>query len=517
MGLVLLFFLVGLGAGVYLHWPALTEPSTYKSDMRQSPHWAAFHGTSFLEDDPILEYAFFGVSPLQNSIYWVATFFGDMIWVSKVMAVISYGLLSAIFYLVGRLWFGIRCGALMAIFIAFFPDQFEFSAGFYSKFWMIPSVLVTVFLLSRRHWRGLLLLMPFGAVAYPVLAVVIGLISAFYMVMLFFEDRRQAAQLFRYLAIGSVMAIAILSIKYISPPDFIGPMRSRAELLAMPEMVKGGMNNAPYVPIPSLFEELTDHLWHPFILFNTCLYFLVLGRRVAWEKSWTALFLAAVFGYVVADLTFMQLYIPNRYTRYSLAVLVALWHARNWDLVLDRIPYRVARVALVVLLLAVGGHTYKDTFRQGKDTSDRSRYDELCEFVATLPEKVLLAGPPRRLDDIMIRSKRSVLTTYKLAHPWFTSYYAMIEERTKDNFRALFAETATPINALHTKYGVTHLVVEHRFYRKGRRIYVRPYNEFIRRQLIADKKSFLLQKPPPNSILFRNNRYMVVELPLPAE
>ena len=53
----------------------------------------------------------------------------------------------------------------------------------------------------------------------------------------------------------------------------------------------------------------------------------------------------------------------------------------------------------------------------------------------------------------MLRSKRSVLTTYKLAHPWFTNYYAMIEERTQDNFRALFAETAEPINALHAKYG----------------------------------------------------------------
>ncbi|MCP5117938.1 MAG: hypothetical protein GY953_44545, partial [bacterium] len=180
---------------------------------------------------------------------------------------------------VGRLWLGARFGALLALFITFFPDQFYYSAGFYTKFWITPSILVTVFLLSSGRWRGLVWLMPIEALAYPVSAVVTGLIAAVYLVMIFFEDQPRAIQLFRHLAIGSVIAVAILSVKYLSPPDFVGPMRPRAELLDMPEMVKGGMNPAPYVPIPSIFEELEERLWHPFVFFSSCLYFLVLGRR----------------------------------------------------------------------------------------------------------------------------------------------------------------------------------------------------------------------------------------------
>jgi len=517
--LVLLVFLIGVGAGSFLHWPALTDPSTYKSDMRQVPNWGAFHETSFQDDDPILEYARFNTAPLQGAIYWVATLFGDVLWVSKVMAVLSYGLLSAIFYLVGRLWFGVRFGALLALFITFFPNQFDFSAGFYSKFWMIPLILVTVFLLSREWWRGLVVLLPFAALAYPVSPVVIGLISAVYLAMMFFEDRERAAHLFRHLATGSAIAIAILAVKYAWPPDIIGSIRPRAELLEMPEMLKGGMNLSPYVPIPSLFEELGNRLWHPFIVFSTCFYFLVLGRRgVGWMKSWTALFLAAVIGYVVADLVFMNLYIPNRYSRYSLAVLAALWSARNWDLILERTPNRLAQVLLVGALIVAGGYAYQDTLRPGRNTVDRSRYDGLCEFVATLPVDVLVAGPPRRLDDIMLRSKRSVLTTYKLAHPWFTTYYDIIEERTKDDFRALFADNPGPINALHAKYGVTHIVVEPALYRralKRKNLYVQPYNEFIHRQLVSGKKTFLLASPPAESLVYRDDRYMVVELPLP--
>ncbi len=518
--LLLLLFAVGLAAGTYLHWPALTEPSRYKSDMRQEPHWVAFHEDSFRDEDPILEYAHFNESPLQNSIYWVATLFGEMLWVSKVMAVVSYGLLAAVFFAVGRLWFGARCGALLAVFITFFPDQFEFSAGFYSKFWIIPAVLIGLYLLSSRRWRGLVLLLPAAALAYPVAAVVVGLISAIYLAMLWLEERERAARLLRPLAIGSLLAVAILAVKYISPPEFLGPMRPRAELLAMPEMVEGGMNNAPYVPIPSLVDELEERLWHPFVVFSSVFYFLVLGRRgVGWQRSWTALLLAAIVGYIAADLLFMRLYIPNRYTRYSLAVLVALWHARNWDLILDRVPWRWARVLAVVALLAVGGYAYRDTFRIGKDTQDRSRYDGLCEFVATLPEKSLIAGPPRRLDDIMLRSKRSVLTTYKLAHPWFTGYYGLIEQRTRDDLRALFADTPGPINALHSTYGVTHLVIEDNLYDRAARrrsVYVEPYDEFIYRELVRRDKRYLLRQPPPESVLYRDRRYTVIALPLPG-
>ena len=70
---------------------------------------------------------------------------------------------------------------------------------------------------------------------------------------------------------------------------------------------------------------------HPFIFFSAVLYFLVLGRRgVAWERSWTALLVASAVGYVMADLLFMQLYIPNRYTRYSMAVMMAILAPASW-------------------------------------------------------------------------------------------------------------------------------------------------------------------------------------------
>ena len=65
--------------------------------------------------------------------------------------------------------------------------------------------------------------------------------------------------------------------------------------------------------------------------------------------------------------------------------------------------------------------------------------------------------------------------------------------------------------------GVTHLVVEHDDYRRDLRrqkIYVQPYNDFIFDQLVAGRRTFLLADPPQDAVVFRSDKYMVVELPL---
>ena len=105
MVLFTLFFLLGLLPAIYLHWPLLTE------------------------------YARFNESPLQNAIYFVGTWFVNVIPLSKVLAILSYGLATA-----------------------FFPHHFVYSAGFFSKFWAMPILLACVWILHSERWRWLLAL-----------------------------------------------------------------------------------------------------------------------------------------------------------------------------------------------------------------------------------------------------------------------------------------------------------------------------------------------------------------------
>ena len=508
--LLALFFLVGAGSAIQDYWPALTTYAVYHSDVRQAPHWAAYHGSSFRADDILVEYASHNESPLQNAIYFVATWFGDSIKVGKYLSVIGNGLVVALFFWVGRAMYGVQAGCLIATFYNFFPGAFQYSQGFYSKFWAAPLLLLCLFVLQTERRKWLLLLLPFAALAYPMTAFLIGMVCSVYLVMLWFSDRREAHAFFRILAIASVLALLPLLIKYVSPPEFLGPMFSRSELLTHPQ---GGVGM--YIPIPSVVEELWSHLANVFIVGSAIGFLLILRRRgIRWERSWTALLLGSSFAYLIADLLFARLYIPNRYTRYSIAVLLALWLATNWEAVLAKIPRPILRYAALALVFAAAGFWFHG--QSGRHvTYNGLDVVGVASFVRTLPEGVLLAGPPRYLDDIMIQGKRSVLSTYKLNHGWHAGMQETLHERTLAIYRAIYAPDESAVNDLYSRYGVTHLVVERSYF--GARLksgkFRSRYDQEIQ-DLVGARRRFLLRNPSEDSVAYYDGQFTVIELPL---
>ena len=513
-----LFLVIGWAAAIYLHWPALTDYAIYKSDIRQTPHWAAYHSDTFRDDDLLIHYGAFNQSPVQNLIYWLGTYLIDMVLLTKSVAVISYGLCSGLFFLVGWSMFGWSGGALLGLFFTFFPDQFDYFAGGFSKMWMIPLLLIAVWILDKKAWKWLPVLMIFSAVAYPMTAVLIGLLVFFYLVLDFLDSGRNLTKGLGYLLLGSLVAIIPLMIKYGSPEPRIGPMTPGSVLMEMEEMYRGG--TADYLPLPSLGYALSRPLQNGFVALSAILFFLILGRsKIHWRRSWTALLVASMTGYVLSSAFFMHFYIPNRYTRYSMAVLLALWQAANWSRVLSRIPRMPLRIGAVVLLLVGGAIAYRDTFQMGKDTGNRSEVVPLNAALGSLPPKVLIAGHPSYLDDVGVLARRSVLVNYKMSHPWFSDYYAEIKQRTEDTFRAIYSPNLAGVNQLHRKYGVTHLVLVKKHFRRGRfkarDLYVRPYNDFIY-ELTRKPQPLALAPPPPSSIVYEDDLYYVLSLPIRA-
>ncbi len=441
-----------------------------------------------------------------------------MLLLTKIVAVIGYGLCAVVFFLVGQALFGTRGGVLTGFFFTFFPDQFVYFAGGFSKMWIIPLLVVLVYILQKESWRALIVLMPFSALAYPMTPVLMGIAVLVYVILCFPTHPQKARSLFYNLALGSALALALLLMKYLFPSSEIGTMTPHLRLVQMPEMYRGGL--CRYLPVPPLYKELLGHVTHPFTLGSTMLFLLILRKNIAWNRVWTALLLASIIGYVAADYLFMRLYIPNRYVRYSLPVLLILWNARNWDLVLRKIPWKRWQHAMLVVLLLVAGFLYKDTFEQGKDTTNRAKVAPLCQFLKTLPENILIAGHPRIMDDIPIQAKRSVLCNYKMAHPWFVTYYNEIQERTYATFRAMYASDPKPLNELHRRYGVTHFVLGKKYMGRmytRKRIYVNPYEAYIRRFLLPGKTTFLLNSPPREAVIYEDADYIVLTLPIEGE
>jgi len=512
-----LFFCIGLGAAIYLYWPALTSDAMFKSDLRQAPHWAAFHNNLFQENDLLLHYSSFNVSPLQNTIYYLGTFFFDVITLSKTLSVLSYGFATLLFFIIGRKMFGVKGGILTALFFTFFPDQFGFSQGFFSKFWIIPSLLLSLYFLQSKKSLGLLLLLPFGAIAYPPIPFLMGVTILVYIIIIYFEDKSYSIELIKHASFGALISIGILLIKYINPNNAIGPMTSGAALLKMPEMLKGGLLYTPYVPIPTLFEAFLDQIIHPFTLFSFLIFILVLRKNIIINKSWIALFIASIICYGLADYYFMELYIPNRYSRYSMALLLILFNAANWNALFEKIKNNQLQYAMFFLMIGAASISYSASFRQGKGIHDSRGHQKLTEAVSELPPKVLIAGPPYIMDDIPLMAKRSVLCNFKMAHPWFKNYYKSVKERTEATFIALFATNRGSINYLNTEYGVTHLIVEKTDYSRRKisrnKFYVKPYNQFIKK-ITEGKLHFTLESPPKESIVYNDKKFQIIKLPL---
>ena len=118
--------------------------------------------------------------------------------------------------------------------------------------------------------------MPFAALAYPVTPVLIGLTVFVYMLLCLPKQPQKARRILYNLFFASVLAIALLLVKYLFPSPEIGPMTSRLELLYMPEMYPGGLS--PYLPVPPLYKEVLSHI-HPLFTPGSALLFLLILRK----------------------------------------------------------------------------------------------------------------------------------------------------------------------------------------------------------------------------------------------
>jgi len=118
---------------------------------------------------------------------------------------------------------------------------------------------------------------------------------------------------------------------------------------------------------------------------------------------------------------------------------------------------------------------------------------------------------------VMLQARQPVLVIHRMYHAWFRTYRALVEERIQDTFRAIYARDPAAVNLLAERYGVTHLVLHKAHYfesriRKGR-LYEKKFNEFIN-DLTDGRRNFVLKPPPHDKVIYEDNNFWLVELPL---
>ena len=513
-----LLVVVGAAAMLYLNGSGLTSGSKYHTDLTQSPHWFAHHGDRFAGDDLLVEYATFNESPVQNLIYRVGTWFVDPVLLSKLVGVAIFGLTAGLFFGLVSSMSGLRTGVLAGLFYIIFPRAtYETAAGF-SKGWAIGFVLLAVYIVETRRWRVLLWTMAPAALAYPVAPVLMGAIVFIGIALEFTRDRAEAFAGLKWLSAGSALALIPLLYKYFTPPDRIGEMISTAQMKAMWE---AGYSSSYTWP---LWEEVYSYLEHPFFIYAPILLLMLLCRRgLVWKRSWSALLIGSTIGYYVADLVVPQLYLPDRYSRFSVAVLLVLWLAHNWNRLLEGLTRPWARRATAAAVVLLAALSFTETFRpcEGEQSQglweDKVWVEQLNASIEALPSPVLVAGHPYYTAETVVQARQPVLVINRMFHPWFVDYREEMQTRIRNTFLALYAREVRDVNDLAERYGVTHLIVRKQHYRGSRfrdgRVYRKEFEKFIA-GLTVGRGRFVLNPPPRDSILFEDRNFWLVRLPL---
>jgi hypothetical protein len=512
-----IFALLGAAAMVYRQGPGLTDPTKYHSDLTQSPNWVAYQSSAFSDDDLLVEYSAYNESPVQNLVYWIGTWFLDLVLLEKIVGILVFAGTAGLFFVLVARISGPQAAALAALLFAVFPRSAYEIAGGFSKGWATALVLVALFVVETRSWRVLIWLMPLAALAYPVSAVLIGAIALVGLVFDLPGNRGEALRGGRSLAIASALGVLPLLYKYLSPPERIGEMIPTETMKAMWE---SGDNTDVTLP---LWREVLSYLEQPFYVYSLLLILMLLWRRgVVWRRSWTVLAVASTVCFFVADFVAPRLYLPDRYTRFSVAVLLVLWLSHNWSRVIDGLERPWLRRAAVVVVVGFAVVTLSDTFKPcDGDASlgvweDHSLESGVARYMADEPDPVLVAGHPYYLGHVMVQSKKPVLVVHRMFHAWFRDYREAIDARNKDIFRALYATDVEQVNRLHEIYGVTHLMVARHHYdeRMWRgTVYRQEYRRFIR-DLVRYARGFVLNPPPDEAIVYEDRRFWLVKLPL---
>jgi hypothetical protein len=240
---------------------------------------------------------------------------------------------------------------------------------------------------------------------------------------------------------------------------------------------------------------------------------------------WTSLVL-----FILAHLVLFRLYLPSRYTYYTLSLALLLIIGANlrpfmdrlkdavprlWD-VAGRIPKGVKGAVAAALLLA---YILAQSFLICRidprlvvlDSPDL----EMLHFLQTLPKDSLVAGHPNVMDNVPLVARRKVVANTELALPYYTGYYNWIKPRLADSLRAYYAADEKQLRAFLDGYGVNALVVRRSHFDKAFLdgvITYEPFNTEIKKRL-GKNPEFVLSPAPRKDRCFENERYVVLCFP----
>jgi energy-converting hydrogenase Eha subunit A len=513
---ILFAFILAVLVGVFLHWPAFQQSDRMHENWRQSPHWTSPHTQQFQPDDLLIRYAQFNTSPFSNWLYKNLARTGIDIFWGKFFAVLFFSITTLLIFITGQAMAGSACGWIAISIFMFFPAIFkEFSGGFMSAF-SAPFLCLTVFVIYRKKWKWAVPIMLIEAVSYPMAAIHSGMI--FLVDILAHDtrtllDRNKWKNKYIWLSIAAALGIALISLKYIGSSHEFGKLVTRTEISNLKEFTWKG--RSALIPVPSLWHQFSKQWGDFFHLGLFLIPYIFLTKDVfKLPRGLYQILSASIIMYILADIFLFRLYFPDRYLHFSLPIFTALAGGFWWAQLFEKKPIkRTTILVLALLIIATGIYEFHETLRPGRGTIKLNRHD-LYTFIRAIPDRPMIAVHPNLGSEIPLMTGKSVLVSRELSHPWWTAYWKTIHTRTQDLFQAYYTTDPQVLKNFIQKYNIDYWIIQPKYFakkylRKKRRIYMEPFNRWIKKNLRPGKKA-LLNQIPAQYRLFDNGKFYVV-------
>lgn len=234
-----------------------------------------------------------------------------------------------------------------------------------------------------------------------------------------------------------------------------------------------------------------------------------------------ALPIVASIAYLVATPLAPTLYLPQRYTAYTIPLVAVVGLPAACRELANRVQGRNVRGWLNGMVVAVvcgtvwlytGGTGHRSAGLVQFPNGDAAIY----RFVAsTAPSTMFAAWPSELANNIPYFSHRSILMNAEVHQVFHTRYADEMRVRTYALIDAYLATDLAPIHALHQQYGVRYLVVDERHFTAGVPAYFEPYNERIRSALLnlgQDNGTSAVLELSKRAAVFRDGPFVVLDL-----
>jgi len=521
-----LVFGCSLGIFIFSQHETLSQAFILDDDWPQHLLWLyQYTSSDFLEGDYYMEAS----QVLQPWGYWllnrILVVFFHPLTISKVFPFFLLYATSWFTYYLLRPRMGWVLALAGMLLMANIPH--ERMIGFFARGFGFPLIMGFLYFWVNEQKKGISIFLFLSTLFYPVSFLLAASIQGLGFIKNSIQHSFKSTikkQKTALLSILVCLVVLLLKSYQIRTHPLTGGFLSKKALLSLPEFGAGGR-----VDFSSNmdFGMVWDYLRLPYVLLSFAPYeaiislvLFVLLATFSWKKGFKdRLDLAIIFlgiGSIAlfwaAQLLLPSLFLPERYLYYAYLPLVYLLLIRVSAIIASRLKKPILFQFFILI-----GLSYASLWKVPPKHLGVNNYQDnssLYEFIQSLPERKLFAGPPNITSQIPSFCQQPVLFSDEAIHAiYFKNYYEYVKPKLADFVAAYSSSNLDSLKSFLVEHQVDYLILDRSFMEKGQIWFHEPYKSQIQESLKNQPiDSLAVNKIPQIYLLDVHWRYKLLDV-----